>query len=232
VTDNANQSYQDVIGAYANRAIMTTIGGFDVLSDHVCPGADPRLKIFANWKLPQCVAPPTPDPLCLQGNCRNTRTFARMRDAGGIVLAGTDFPLGSDVFLQLQAELRALVVDKQWSPYEALLTAIRNPAEFMGIEKDLGSLERGKLADIIFVDGNPLENINDVINVKATMVNGIYRTVEEIIAPFPTTGNSAASAASAPEHTWLPAVPDHPNNKALWWHRPEWVKDDIDGQES
>ena len=41
---------------------MTTIGGFDVLSDHVCPGTDPRLKIFANWKLPQCVAPPTPDP--------------------------------------------------------------------------------------------------------------------------------------------------------------------------
>ena len=62
----------------------------------------------------------------------------------------------------------------------------------MGIDKDLGSLEPGKLADIIFVDGNPLENINDVINVKATMVNGIYRTVEEIIAPFPTTGNNPA----------------------------------------
>ena len=108
-------------------------------------------------------------------------------------MAGTDFPLGSDVFLQLQAELRALVVHNQWTPYEALLTSIRNPAEFMGIDKDLGSLEPGKLADIIFVEGNPLENIDDTINVKATMVNGIYRTVEEIIAPFPTTGNRPAA---------------------------------------
>ena len=49
-----SQSYQDVIGAYANRGLMTTIGGFDVLSNHVCPGTDPRLNIFANWKLPQC----------------------------------------------------------------------------------------------------------------------------------------------------------------------------------
>ena len=151
-----------------------------------------------------------------------------MRDAGGIVLAGTDFPLGSNIMLSLQANLRVLVVNNQWSPYEALLTAIRNPAEFMGIDKDLGSLEPGKLADIIFVEGNPLENINDVINVKATMVNGVYRTVEEIIAPFPTTGNTM----SAPAHTWGTPVPDHPANRAIWWHRPEWVKDDFDGRES
>ena len=228
VTDNAAQSYQDVIGAYANRAIMTTTGGFDVLSDHVCPGTDPRLQIFANWKVPTCQNPPDPDPLCLSSLCRQYRTFARIRDAGGVVLAGTDFPLGSNIMLQLQANLRAMVVHHQWTPYEALVTAIRNLAEFMGIEKDLGSLEPGKLADIIFVEGNPLENINDVINVRATMVNGIYRTVAEIIAPFPTRGNTA----SEPKHTWRAALPDHPANKAFWWHRPEWVKEDRDGRES
>ena len=149
-------------------------------------------------------------------------------DAGAIILAGTDFPLGSDVMLQIHAELRALVVDKQWTPYEALLTATRNPPELLGIQDDLGTLEPGKLADIIFVDGNPLENIDDTINVKATMVNGIYRTVEEIIAPFPSTGNFA----SGPEHTWRAAVPDHPANDAFWWHRPEWVKEDRDSVES
>ena len=98
----------------------------------------------------------------------------------------------------------------------------------MGIQDDLGSLEPGKLADIIFVDGNPLENIDDAINVRATMVNGIYRTVEEIIAPFPGTGNFA----SAPAHTWRAAVPDHPANRAFWWHRREWVKEDRDNVES
>ena len=228
VTDNASMSYQDVIGAYANRGLMTTIGGFDVLSNHVCPGTDPRLKIFANWKLPQCDDPPAPDPQCLGDNCRQTRTFARMQDAGAIILAGTDFPLGSDVMLQIHAELRSLVVDKQWTPYEALLTATRNPPELLGIQDDLGTLQPGKLADMIFVDGNPLENIDDTINVRATMVNGIYRTVEEIIAPFPSTGNFA----SAPEHTWRAAVPDHPANRAFWWHRREWVKEDRDNVES
>ena len=163
------------------------------------------------------------------------------------MLAGTDFPLGSDVFLQLQAELRVMVFYKQWTPYQALLTAIRNPAKLLGIQDDLGSLEVGKLADIIMVEGNPLVNIDDTINVKGTMVNGIYRTVEEIIAPFPTQGNSdAAAPASAGLDTgrkqasltkgrkqvWLAPVPDHPSNRAFWWHRPEWVKDDFSSRES
>jgi Tol biopolymer transport system component len=228
VTDNAAQSYEDVIGAYANRAIMTTMGGFDVLSDHVCPGTDPRLRIFANWKQAQCAAPPDPDPQCLSEDCRHSRSMARFRDAGGIVLAGTDFPLGSDVMLQLHAELRVLVFYGHWTPYQALLAAIRSPAEFMGVQDDLGSLEPGKLADMIFVEGNPLQNIEDAINVRMTMVSGILRTVEEIIAPFPTSGNHAA----APTHIWRAAVPDHPANRKFWWHRPEYVKEDRDSRES
>lgn len=238
VTDPAGQSYEDVPKAYADRAIMTTIGGFDVLSDHVCPGTDPRLNIFANWKLPQCDEPPEPDPECVTEDCRHTRTMARMREAGSMVLAGTDFPLGSDVMLQLHAELRTLVFYGHWTPYRALLAAIRTPARFLGIQDDLGSLEEGKLADMIFVEGNPLQNIEDTINVRATMVNGIYRTVEEIIAPFPTTGNSnnpsmnSASLKNPPKHTWLPPVPDHPKNSTFWWHRPEFVKEDFNSMES
>jgi Tol biopolymer transport system component len=242
VTDNAGMSYEDVPAVYANRSIMTTLGEFDVLSNHVCPGTDPRLNIFANWKLPQCDTPPEPDPDCMSEMCRHTRTMARMRDAGSLVLAGTDFPLGSDVMLQLHAELRTLAFYGHWSPYQALLTATRNPAEFLGIDDDLGTLEPGKLADMIFVQGNPLENIDDTINVEMTMVNGILRTVEEIIAPFPSTGNQAgldnastgnqASLDNAPKHVLLPPVPDHPANAKYWWARPKFVKDDFDSMES
>jgi hypothetical protein len=81
---------------------------------------------------------------------------------------------------------------------------------------------------MIFVEGNPLQNIEDAINVRMTMVNGILRTVEEIIAPFPTPGNHAA----APTHIWRAAVPDHPANRKFWWHRPEYVKEDRDSRES
>jgi hypothetical protein len=55
------------------------------------------------------------------------------------------------------------------------------------------------------------------------MVNGILRTVEEIIAPFPSQGNHAAAPI---QHRWRAAVPDHPANRRYWWHRPEWVKED------
>jgi hypothetical protein len=229
VTDNAANAYEDVPAAYANRAIFTTMGGFDVLSSHVCPGTDPRLRIFAVWKQAQCQAPPDPDPQCLSEDCHHVQIMRRIRDAGGTVLAGTDFPLGSDVMLQLHAELRVLVF-YGWSPYEALLTAIRNPAKFMGVDGDLGSLEPGKLADMIFVEGNPLENIEDAINVRMTMVNGILRTVEEITAPFPGPGNRAS--VDGPTHTWGASVPDHPANRAFWWHRPESVQEDRDNTES
>jgi Tol biopolymer transport system component len=227
VTDNAGLSYADVPAVYANRSIMTTLGEFDVLSNHVCPGTDPRLNVFANWKLPLCETPPEPDPNCMTAICRQTRTFARVRDAGSLVLAGTDFPLGTDVMLQLHAELRTLVAYGYWSPYQALLTATRNPAEFLGIDDDLGTLEPGKLADMIFVEGNPLENIDDTINVEMTMVNGILRTVDDIIAPFPTTGNRPSLAANAAKADVLPPVPNPPSNDVYWWEKPKWVKDDF-----
>ena len=229
VTDNTANSYADVPAAYAKRSMMTTLGGFDVLSDHVCPGTDPRLRLNVNWKLPQCEDPPPADPQCLSADCKHSRTMKRVQDAGGVMMTGTDFPLGSDVFMMLQSELRVLVQYGYWTPYEALRASFHAPAKFLGIDDDLGSLEPGKLADIIMVDGNPLQNIEDVINVKMTMVNGVLRKVEDIIAPFPTQGNHAAAPT---KHIWRAAVPDHPANKKYWWHRKEWVKDDRDGRES
>jgi Tol biopolymer transport system component/imidazolonepropionase-like amidohydrolase len=229
VTDNSGLSYKDVIGAYAPRSMMTTIGGFDVLSDHVCPGTDPRLRVFANWKLPECETPPAADPECLSVDCRHTRSFKRFHNAGALIMTGTDFPLGSDVMLQLQAELRTLVQYGHWTPYEALRASIYAPAKLLGILDDLGTAEPGKLADLIMVEGNPLQHVGDAINVKLTMVNGILRSVEEIIAPFPGTGNHATAPI---QHRWRAAVPDHPANRKYWWHRPEWVKEDRAGVDS
>lgn len=60
---------------------------------------------------------------------------------------------------------------------EALQVATINGAKYIGMDHELGSLEEGKLADLIVIDGNPLENIRDTEHVTHTMVNGrLYDT--------------------------------------------------------
>ena len=48
----------------------------------------------------------------------------------------------------------------------------------------LGTLEKGKLADLIIVSGDPLKNIHDAANVQYVMKNGNLMSVEEILGPF------------------------------------------------
>jgi imidazolonepropionase-like amidohydrolase len=60
---------------------------------------------------------------------------------------------------------------------QALECATVNGAYYIGMEKDLGSLESGKLADLIVLDANPLDDIQNSEKVRYTMVNGrLYDT--------------------------------------------------------
>ena len=58
------------------------------------------------------------------------------------------------------------------SPMQALRTATINPARSLGMDRDLGSLEAGKLADMVILDRNPLENIRDTTSISYTVLNG------------------------------------------------------------
>jgi imidazolonepropionase-like amidohydrolase len=58
------------------------------------------------------------------------------------------------------------------SNLEALKTATINPAQSLGFDDHIGSLEVGKLADLIVMDKNPLENIRNTESIRYTMVNG------------------------------------------------------------
>jgi imidazolonepropionase-like amidohydrolase/Tol biopolymer transport system component len=58
------------------------------------------------------------------------------------------------------------------SNHDALRTATINPAKYIGMGEHIGSLEPGKLADLIVIDGNPLENLYVTENVVYTMING------------------------------------------------------------
>ena len=55
---------------------------------------------------------------------------------------------------------------------EALQTATLNPARFLGKEKDLGTVEKGKIADLVLLEASPLENIGNSRKIDAVVVNG------------------------------------------------------------
>ncbi len=98
-----------------------------------------------------------------------------LHKAGVPFLAGTDTPPGVYIFpgFSLHEELQRFVA-AGFTPLEALQTATLNPAKFFQMEDQLGTIEKGKLADLVFLEGNPLEDIRNTQKVTAVILNGQY----------------------------------------------------------
>src|ERR1700677_4661652 len=90
-------------------------------------------------------------------------------------LAGTDTAAGGHIFpgFSLHQEL-ALFVQAGLTPLQALQTATLNPAKFMNRLADLGTVERGKLADLVLLDANPLDDIANTQRIRAVVLAGRY----------------------------------------------------------
>jgi imidazolonepropionase-like amidohydrolase len=97
------------------------------------------------------------------------RMLRGMREAGVKVLAGTDFDREGGG--ALHEELVRLVA-VGLSPMEALQTATRNPAEFLGRLGTEGTIEAGKRADLVLLQGNPLDRIDNLRRVATVVLGG------------------------------------------------------------
>jgi imidazolonepropionase-like amidohydrolase len=140
---------------------------------------DPRLRylppeVVAAWvPLEDAGARPPVDPAIAQRSVEigssMTRTMAR---TGISLMAGTD--AGLPYLLpgfSLHDEL-ALLVKAGLTPIEALQAATRNPARAVGLDADLGTIEVGKLADLVLLDADPLSSITNTTRIAAVVANG------------------------------------------------------------
>jgi Amidohydrolase family len=103
-----------------------------------------------------------------------------MQRAGVRILAGTDV-LNPYVFpgFSLHDEL-ALLVRAGLTPAEALRTATLHPAEFLGLKDSLGTVARGKTADLVLLEADPLADIANTRRIGAVVVNGRYLPKEAL----------------------------------------------------
>ena len=88
--------------------------------------------------------------------------------AGVKILAGTDYIVpGADLHRELENLVAAGL-----SPADALRTATLNPALYFGLEQEYGSVETGKVADLLLLDADPLRDIRSTQRIQAVVFNG------------------------------------------------------------
>jgi len=104
-------------------------------------------------------------------HARLARMLANIKaahDAGVPIIAGTDEGIPAySVYRELE-----LYVKAGFSPMEALRAATAVAAQAMRVDKDLGTIETGKRADLLVLDANPLDNISNVRTVRFVMKDG------------------------------------------------------------
>ena len=97
-----------------------------------------------------------------------------MHEAGVPIGAGTDTPIGfAAPGYSLHSELEMLV-RAGLSPMEALRAATLRPAEFFNLETEMGTIEPGRLADLVLLQGNPLDDITLTRSVQAVVTKGQF----------------------------------------------------------
>ena len=122
------------------------------------------------------VGPPGPDAeVEAQAFQKYIATVGALHRAGVIIVAGTDQAVpGYSLYREIE-----LYAQAGFTPLEAIQAATIVPARVMGVDKQLGTVEAGKRADMILLDANPLEDIHNIRTVRYVITGGkMYNCAE------------------------------------------------------
>ena len=129
---------------------------------------------------------------------RHAESARAIVKAGGRVGVGSHGQLNG---LGFHWELWALSAGG-FSNFEALRAATRHGAEMLGISEDLGSIEVGKLADMVVLTKNPYDDIRASNDIELVIRNGVVRRGDDLAELWPTQGS-----ARLPKFESLPQTP-------------------------
>ncbi|MGW2254571.1 amidohydrolase family protein [Kitasatospora sp. NPDC001660] len=202
VSSPTGRSYQDVHEVYRGgdfAIVITPFSALCLVGEDPSLAADARVTVLMPpWDAAvvgqQAKVAPTPDQLrALQ---REMAVYQRILADGGALAMGTDAPL-TPVGLQVHLGLRALHRYAGLSPAQALCTATVAPARLWGVEDDLGTVEEGKLADLLVVDGDPLHDFADLVRTAWVMRDGVVYRPSDLVGGGGQGARAAALAAAA-----------------------------------
>ena len=111
----------------------------------------------------------------LEGGIKSARMIL---EAGGCLGMGGDYGFAWNPHGDYARELTFFVTDVGFSPAQVLTCATRNGAKILGRENELGTLQAGKLADVLVVSGNLLKNISlleNRSNIRAVFQGGVLK---------------------------------------------------------
>lgn len=184
-----NSSYDDFVQlvGQSGRIFDATISEDDIgtsklFADEPTLKDDPRFKLYPAWLQQEVIQLSTAggargsrrEPAVLTGFSGNGKMVMDAMHAGAVIVAGTDRPLAIKLHGDLTSDVQIGM-----TPYEALKTATVNPAQALAL--DVGTIEPGKLADIVMVEGNPLENVENAHKVRRVIANGHVYELEELL---------------------------------------------------
>ena len=171
---NTVWSGKDMPGPRVLPAADWPVADYSGLADSNTPGLDPLLR--------------SRQALLIGFNDVVARRFSEPPsiDRGKTAMVLGSGPNGLPAGIALHAELRALVA-AGLSPEQALRAAGVNAAAVLGVDPTLGRVATGAVADLILVDGDPLNQIDDAINVVAVVRNGRFFSVAGLIDRVETT---------------------------------------------
>jgi imidazolonepropionase-like amidohydrolase len=113
-------------------------------------------------------------PMAVHALAKDMALESKYFRAGGLLVVGTD-PTGYGGVIAGYGNWRAieLLVEAGLTPVEAIQVATSNGARLLGIDRETGSIEAGKAADLVVVDGNPAEAISDLRKTETVFKDGV-----------------------------------------------------------